>query len=396
MTEEGTAARSTAAHHTLPPLLRSFELWTILLFVLSMLFHFVESLRGVSAYMGSPLSNAANRFYDFRIFAYKFEFFHTPDFYRVGFPINYPAPCALFLEFFFHWFHHPVRAFIAFCVLVFAACAVFVARALHRRGVARSEATFFVLSTGLLSWPIVLLIDRGNVEILVFLSLLIALWAYSTGRLWLAAGFFGAAASVKLFPFVLLGLFASRKQWDKVLFGAASFLFISLLSLAILGPSIPAAYRGLGAGLGSFKINYMGAWRWDEGGVDHSLFNLYKWLGVTFFHHSWDYTHDLAFYLPGTAIFGVLLYLFRIRLLPLLNQVLLLTISSIFLTAFSGDGTLVHLYAPLVMLLFVAVAAYRRGIAVPGLRLMLNCLVYILSFETFLVHRHQRFIGVTK
>lgn len=395
-TPETHTPRRSIGEGQLPPALRSFELWTVLLFALSVLFHLVEHLRGLPPFLGSPFSPKEDRFGDFRIFVYKFEFFHTAKFFHVGFPINYPAPAAVFIEFFIYYFPHPVRAFLVFCILTFAVAAVLLARALYRRGVALSRASFFVISLSLFSWPAVLLIDRGNVEILVFVSLAAALWCYATGRAWLAAGLFGVAASIKLFPFVLLGLYASRRQWGKVLFAAAVFLLMSVLSFAILGPTISVAYHGLAVGLASFKANYMALWRSQEAGVDHSLFNVYKWLSVTFFHHSENFTQALGVYLIATAVFGVLLYIFRIRFLPLLNQILLLTIASIYFTAFSGDGTLIHLYAPLVMLLFLAIAADRKGIVVPGLRLTLNCLVYLLSFETFLVYHNQRFIGVSK
>ena len=76
---------------SLPPLLRSFELWTILLFATSMLFHLVESLRRLPPFLGSPLSSPSDRYDDFRIFAYKFEFFHTAGSFRVGFATD-PEP----------------------------------------------------------------------------------------------------------------------------------------------------------------------------------------------------------------------------------------------------------------------------------------------------------------
>ena len=386
----------TKAHQSLPPLLRSFELWTIRLFAISMLFHSVESHRRLPFFLSNPLSSESERFGDFKIFVEKFRYFHTSTFFRVGFPINYPAPAVLFLEFFFRFCRHNVRAFLAFFAIALCVPAVLLARSLHRRGITLVDSSLFVVSITLFSWPAVLLIDRGNVEILVFVCLAIALWSYATGRAWLAAGFFGVAASIKLFPIVLLGLYASRRQWDKVLFAAATFVVVSVASLAILGPDVPSAYNGLSAGLASFKINYMGTWKESEGGVDHSLFNLYKWLCVTFFHHPWQFQRSLGVYLAAMAVLGVTVYLLRIRFLPLLNQVLLLTIASIFFTAFSGDGTLIHLYGPLVMLFFVALAAARKGVVVPGLQLMLNFLAFLLSFETFLVHHNQRFIGPAK
>ncbi len=393
---EPTRSSVSSGGGSLTPALISFELWTILLFVCSLAFHLVERLRRIGGYQAYPLSNDSVRFNDFTTFAYKFEFFHSAKFFQVGFPINYPAPCALFLEIFFRSTHHPLRAFVAFSILAFLVPALLFIRVLHRRGIEWFQSVFFVASITLFSWPVILLFDRGNVEMLVFMTVLVGLWAYATGRSWLAAAFFGLAASLKLFPFVLFGLYISRRQWSKVLFGAAIFLAVSVISLAILGPSIPVAFRGIVAGLASFKMNYMAEWQFDENGVDHSLFALYKSFMVNVLHHSHHFPNALRYYLTFTALSGITLYLVRIRILPLINQVLLLTISSIYLTAFSGDGTLIHLYAPLAMLFFTAIEAHRSGIHVPGLRLMLNLCVFILSITTFLIHHSERFIGQAK
>ena len=69
-------------------------------------------------------------------------------------------------------------------------------------------------------------------EILVWIVLLLATWAYSTGRGYLAATFFGLAAALKLFPFVFLALFLSTREFRKLLLGAAVFLAASVAGLA--------------------------------------------------------------------------------------------------------------------------------------------------------------------
>jgi hypothetical protein len=227
--------------------------------------------------------------------------------------------------------------------------------------------------------------------------MLIAMWAYATGRGWLAAAFFGVAASLKLFPFVFLALFLNRRDFKKLLFGAATFLAVSVASLAILGPTIAIANRGINFGIASFKANYMEQWRTGENGVDHSLFALIKFLLIVLRHHGNGFPNWLHMYLLATAIGGVALYFLRIRFMPLLNQVLTLSIASIYLTAFSGDGTLIHLYYPLCMIFLLALQAWRDRVIIPGLSIVVYCMVVCLSVESFLVVPYQaqgwRFIG---
>ena len=380
---------------TLPPALRAFQNWTILLFLLSLAFTIVQSLRGISGYATHPFSTPIDRFGDFTLYANKFRYFHSETFFHTGFPFTYPAPCALAFEAFFRFARpYSLRAFLCFCVLAFVVPAIMFALTLKAHGVSGLRSAAFVTAVTVFSWPALLLIDRGNIEVMVWVVLAIGMWAYATGRLWLAAAFFAIGASLKLFPFVLFGLFLSRRQYAKIVFGAAVFLLVSGASFAILGPTIGQAYRGISFGLQFFKTLYMGQWRPSENGVDHSVFALLKGLVVLFLHRDPTLFHrSLTVYLWTAAVGGLLLYFLRIRFLPLLNQVLLLTIVSIYFTAFSGDGTLIHLYYPCVMLFLLALRAYQAGLVVPGLRRMLGYLVFILSIETFFVRRGQRFIG---
>ena len=392
----GMSKESTPqAKGELPLLLRRFQLWTALLFCCSVLFHLVERRRGVISYAAYPLSSATERFGDFTIFTNKFRYFGTETFFHTGWLINYPAAAALGFEVFFKLGRsHALSLFIVFMALCFAVPAAVFTHSLITRGVCAPRAIVFMTVVTGLSWPVILLIDRGNIEVLVWLVLLLGMWAYSTGHLWTAAACFGVGASLKLFPFVLFGLFLSRRQYRQIFFGAAVFLVVSVGSLKILGPTIQQAYAGISLGINTFKVLYMGGWHGYENGVDHSIFALYKGIAVLFFgHNQTHFLKSLSAFLTVTAIGGLLLYFLRIRLLPLLNQVLILVIVSIYFTAFSGDGTLIHLYYPCAMLFLLALRAHGERIFVPGLRLMLGCMVFILSCETFLVRHNQRVIG---
>jgi hypothetical protein len=226
----------------------------------------------------------------------------------------------------------------------------------------------------------------------------VAMWAYATGREWVAAVFFGVAASLKLFPFIFLSLFLSRRRFGKLLAGAASFFAVTLLSFAIVGPTVSLAYHGFRDGMAYAKVTYFAQWHTGVQGVDHSLFALIKFMLIVLFHHKgYGFPGWLRLYTLATPIGGLLLYLFVIRKLPLLNQVLCLSIISIFFTPFSGDGTLIHLYYPLCMLFLLAIRAWRDRVLVPGMSTVMYCMVFCVSIESFLVVPYQaqgwRFIG---
>lgn len=370
--------------------MKRFQLWTVIFAAVSACFHaFFRFVLHRHGHLVNPLSlmNSHDRFYDFTIFIDKFKLFHTSAFFQFGFPINYPAPVCLFFEIFFKFAApHSLLVFVVFCVLAFIIPAIFFARTLIRRGIATGQALLFCAIICLLSWPVLLIVDGGNAEVIVWLTMLIAMWAYATGREWLAAALFGIAASMKLFPFVFLALFLSRRHVGKLLFGAATFLIVSVLSLKILGPTVAIAYRGITFGLAFFKTNYMAQWHPGENGVDHSIFASIKFFLLIFLHHDpSNFSGWLQVYLLVTALGGILLYFLRIRTMPLLNQVLILSIASIYFTAFSGDGTLIHLYYPLGMLFLLAIQAWRDGVTIPGLSILLFSMVFCLSIESFLI-----------
>ena len=395
-----TGAAVPAAESPLPPLLRRFALWAVAFAVASLLFHFFEHfVLHHHAHLVYPYSlNKHDRFYDFTIFTDKFRYFGTAQFFQTGFPINYPAPVALVFEFFFRVFGtHATFAFVTFCVLSFLIPFVCFGEVLARRGISRAHAIAFVLTICILSWPVELIVDGANAEVIVWLAMAIAMWAFATGRGYTAAIFFGCAAALKLFPFVFLALFLRRRDIGKLVTGVFSFLLISVVSLQILGPTISVAYRGIAYGLQQFKTVYMAHLLMGENGVDHSLFASIKFLLRIVFHHVNDFTHLLQLYLGLTAVGGTLLFFFVIRKQSLLNQVLSLSILSIYITAFSGDGTLIHLYYPLAMLFLLACRAHSDGVRVPGLALVLGALCFCVSVESFFVVSYKdtaaRYIG---
>ncbi len=383
----------------MPPVLREFCWVTLLLTSLSIAYCVFMAVIVHRHYPYNwPFFIPKERFTDFTSFTHKFQFFHQAAFFTTDGYINYPALMALVYEVFYKLGgHHALGLFLTVIVMSFVVPAILFGRALVKRGLSKLAATAIVGIGLVLSWPALLILDRANVEFAVWIALASGAWAYARKKEWTAAAMFGVATALKLFPFVYLALFFSWRKYPKFFFGILTFGVINLVSLAILGPTIPIAYHGLAAGMGVFRGHYMATYLFDEGGIDHSLLAFIKAsIAVILQHPGNALATATALYFPLSAIGGLLLYFLRIRKMPWLNQLLALSIASIYLTPFSGDGTLVHLYYSFALCSFVAIDAWRRQIEIPGMRTMFLCFAWLFSIESFLIMRGYRREGQFK
>jgi hypothetical protein len=402
LTSESDGLCGQQAGHVarLPPLLRDFCRLTGLLSLASTLYCFImwSCLHRQYPY-DWPFFLPKERFGDFWVYERKFALFHHAAFFSTGFPFTYPAPVALLYKLFFMLGDTAdLCFFLAFVCLAFLIPAALFGRALVKRGLRPRTSAMFVVVVAVLSWPAWLLFDRANVEIFVWVTLAIGTWAYARGKDWTAAAMFGLAASLKLFPFVYLALLLTRRGYKKLLFGLLTFVVLTVGSLSVLGPTIAVANRGISDGLKYFDANYVGTFKPDETGFDHSLFGFCKVIhgAVTGNNQPDELQRMSSVYLAAMALCGLLLYALFIRKLPWVNQLLALTIASILLTPFSGDGTLIHLYYPFAICCFLALDAWEMHYAIPGLRAILLCFAYLLSAESFFVFFGQRYEGQAK
>jgi hypothetical protein len=91
------------------------------------------------------------------------------------------------------------------------------------------------------------------------------------------------------------------------------------------------------------------------------------------------------------ALGGVAIFFLRIRKLPVLNQVILLTTAAIFLPPSSYDYTLLHLYIPWSMLVLFAIDT--AGQKVEGLEAILICFAGLLAAEAEFIRHDIGFGG---
>ena len=333
---------------------------------------------------------------DFTCFADRFRFFHQAGFFA-GYHqqiFNYPAPVALVYEAFYGVFSNPTQRFVQFSAFCYVAAITLFTFALVRRGIRPLTAIAFGVSTLLLSYPAFLAFYLSNMEFAVWLVLAIGILNYVKGNGWAAAICFGVTGSFKYYPIIFLALFLARRQYKQAALGVAVFLLSLIASLWVLGPTIPVAYHGLQHGLEQFRNQYIYDIHPLESSIDHSLFALLK-AGLARLILLRFLPKLLLPYLVFVSLLGIFLYLWRIRHLPILNQVLALTIASVLFPPVSHDYTLLHLYAPWGMLVLLLVD--RRNDQIPsGAAAALACFAVLFTPQNWLIIHHYRLAGQLK
>ncbi len=91
-------------------------------------------LRGAFDY---PFLEIGPSYWDFTVFAHRFQFFHHPEFFKTdtSYIFMYPAPAAVFYKIFFCYHAHPLLLFLAFTVASFVIAGFLLGLALRRRGI---------------------------------------------------------------------------------------------------------------------------------------------------------------------------------------------------------------------------------------------------------------------
>jgi Glycosyltransferase family 87 len=326
-----------------------------------------------------PLKTPNQTAWDFTLFAEQFSHFHHPEFFLVReFP--YPAPVAIPYAIFFSY-SYPLRFFYTFILASFALAGLMLALALRRRGVSTLQAAVFVVISLILSYPLWFELKQGNIEICVWVVVVLGVWAFCKGKGYTAAACFGIAGSMKLFPFVYLGLLLARRMYRELVVATLAAVSSTLIALWLLGPNILNTWRQLESGVEVFRTTYLLHLRSEEIGFDHSLFGVYK----RFMHHlapPGRLGHIADAYLAVAAVCGIALYILIIRHLPLINQVLCLTVASILLPPISFDYTLMHLYIPWAMLVLFAQDEWQVRQQVPGLTAAFVCFAILFAPES--------------
>jgi hypothetical protein len=318
---------------------------------------------------------------DITVYAQRFELYRTPAFFEKSSDpkvstFAYPPAAALIYYFFYKIIPHSRYLYVGLSALV----SLVTIGSLWLLGVRFLRSPFrsglFIATSLLFSFPFLFLIQRGNIELIVWSVIAIGILAYFRGALYLAAVLFGIAASVKLYPVLLLGLFLSRRKiaYGPFLAGLASCAVVTLFALWFSGPSLGYAAHGFAAGVAGFQGGYVKQIRFTEIGFDHSLFSPIKLLAIG--HNVSPASLTRPYYLIAGLLMAAVFFL-RVRTLPSLNQLVFLVTAMILFPPVSYEYTFVHLYLPLLLLLATFVG-YRGESATSASSVALGALVCML------------------
>jgi uncharacterized membrane protein SirB2 len=242
-----------------------------------------------------------------------------------------------------------VLGFAVFEVVFVLVTLWFVSRQLDfLQGVSRRAAT---LALTLPTYPFLFCLDRGNVEMLIFVFLCFFFVAFERERWLTAALFLAMATAMKLYPGVFAILFLRRRQYRA--FAASIVLTIgtTIASVLLYDGGIPRALKGMAANLAYFRGTYILDWhgyRFNSswfGAIRYSVESVSPELA----------SHAAAFILPYTIVclllFAAISLLVLTREMPFWQQVLLLGYPMILFPEVSFDYKLIHCLFPFVFFL---------------------------------------------
>jgi hypothetical protein len=209
----------------------------------------------------------------------------------------------------------------------------------------------------------------------------------------------GLAASMKIFPGLLFVLFLARRKFGMLAVAIAATAAFSLLALAGIGPTIHEAAADSSKSAPFLQNNYI--LPDDTAGFDHALFQAVKHVIYVTEGFNKHRTAPLVIStLPANRkaltvynivipLAAILLYWFRLRRLPLLNQFIAYIVLCVLLPYVSGDYTLVHMYiawGAFLLFLLDDVATARVRIPAKAIRrILFSCAVIFVPLSYFLI-----------
>jgi hypothetical protein len=372
------------AEMPLPRVLRWLWIGSMAAFVLMVLVNYLEYLAGVPWDARSPMADPL--FGDLLQFVPDFQLAHTTGFFRsTAFSqIAYPPLGAAFYALMYS-FGHPVVFYLGIFALWLGIVIEGVRRHLLDCGIKRIPAILFPLALIAVSYPVEGLVQRGNIELFVWIFTAAGVWAFLRDRNKTAATFWGLAAATKLYPIILLALLVAKLRWKAFILGIGAFLIGSIVSMAYMGPTMSEALKRSLRNIFEYQNARASEWSGHEFAANHSAFVPVKFAALV----AGRVTAPSAnlYYLGGALIF-VALFFGKVRKMPVINQVLVVTTFMVILPPISYFYTLVHLYAPFLMLVFLAIRAERAGMRIRGLTGTI--LLFVPIFAAFTIFTYPK------
>lgn len=282
-------------------------------------------------------------------------------------PYPYPVPTIYIYLFFVRLFQHPLVAELVVTLLIFyVATALFSLRVHRVTPAVLPQAAIWL--TFLFGFPLLFLLYRANIEGVIWMLVLLGTVAFARSRVYLAAIFWSFGASMKIVPALYFALFLSTRRYRVFAFALIMTLTVSLLTLAGIGPTLSQAVRDSALSAPFLRKVYIIGRNIPY--FDHSLFGAAKEIAHIFSYAGFDdkraVENMLRVYDVVVPLAGILLYWFRLRHLPLLNQFISYVVLYMLLPQVSYEYRLVHVYLIFGAFLLFLLEDVRSGrVAVP-------------------------------
>jgi len=390
---------SSAKDLSLPPMLRVFMAVSALMGCLALVVEWVcARWPGLNRVPYNCMTLGKDLDYvDFDMFRERFDHFHTASFFDKawGSDFLYPAPDALIYRF-FHFFPNDTNFFLSFVSLSFVCLTGWLYWELRRRGIRKASAAGFAIISLVFSYPAFFEFNRANVEMVVWGLTAGGVLLFVKNRPWLAAICLGLAGACKGYPYFYLGLFLVRKRYWETAASVALGGAVTAASFWLEAANFTVGRTETAAGVDLFRQFYVLRRRANEIGLDHSVFGLIK--------RFWEslpapdrLQHYLTAYMVIAALLACAVFFFRVRKLPLINQVIFVTVTCITLPPTSYDYTLLHLYTPWLMVLFLIMRVWQEhGTTPKELWPVVICFTVLLSTQSEMIWRGERIEGQLK
>lgn len=259
---------------------------------------------------------------------------------------------------------NPVWGFVWAVGLWLVAALGMAYRVLQREGLSSKTSALFPLSLMLTSFPIARLVHQGNVELLVWVLVVAGTVGFLNRNDQTAAVLWGLAGAVKLYPAILLMLLVPRRKLGALLIGVGTGIVVTCMSLWWLGPTFTTAWKGSLHNVCGYQEMRASEWSLRELAANHSWFGWVKLISVL--THIPSEKLLVPYLACGAALFAWAMK--RIWCMPSANQLLAVNTFMVAFPAVSYYHTLVHLYAPLLVLVCVTIRDERNRVSLRHLQ----------------------------
>ena len=266
--------------------------------------------------------------------------------YVNGFPFVYfPFAAFAILPFSFgNWY----TGLIIFSLLIIAVFGWFLYQAIKGfENYNLLEKAGCIILLAITSYPLLFVLDRGNVEGLFFIFLCFFIYFYQKGRFLLSIIPLSLAICMKLYPLVFIVLLISDKRYKETIFCVLLSLGITLSSLLLMKGNIFFSVTEFMKDLLWFKNWYIIG---NSGAsYNHSLFNVFKIINSHLPIIKDLNVFSSLYTILVFTIFGLIALYIIFAEKKLWRKTTLLVLSMILLPYVSFDYTLINIYIPLML-----------------------------------------------